>query len=389
MPDLAGRLYIPKLYRVSGKRNALVDVLTDGVTTAGGRVVYSSFVDHRVAPVYLGLEDPQGARYGVLVYPFRANHRSTKNRGVTEHRAQIRLGDPVRGRMETNPIARDVAGVDITLVLTIDPELGVVVGLDPQVYADLPMGISVYYDEDNAAEVQRGGWAVWERDKMSGSRRSRVVEIEAMVGFKPERFLDYVRFEARASSLGLNPSLRARLAREFVSSSTGPHRLEEFFGLTSTDILDIIQANFRLGVAVRGGVAERHLERLLRDDQAIKAVEPIDVDGQPDFRVTTHDGRTLLIECKTASGTRYQDGDFKVEAQKTRDSGAGRQYTFEQFEVLAACLFSATGLWEYRFRWTRDLAPYASDGSRIKPVQRIDDRWSVSMADLLATTPQS
>ena len=116
---------------------------------------------------------------------------------------------------------------------------------------------------------------------------------------------------------------------------------------------------------------------------------PIDADGQPDFHVTTPGGDELLIECKTASGHRYANGDFKVEVQKTRDSGAGRKYTYDQFEILAACLFSATGLWEYRFQWTRNLKPWADDIARIQPIQRIDATWANSLGELLASRPQS
>jgi len=119
------------------------------------------------------------------------------------------------------------------------------------------------------------------------------------------------------------------------------------------------------------------------DDPSIASVTPIDADGQPDFRVATTDGRTVLLECKTASANLYKDRAFKVEVQKTRDSGAGRQYTFDQFDALAACLFSATGSWHYRFRWTKDLAPFAKDPTRIKPVQRIDESWAKSFAELL------
>ena len=54
-------------------------------------------------------------------------------------------------------------------------------------------------------------------------------------------------------------------------------------------------------------------------------------DGKPDFLVTLEDGKTMLVECKTASKDRYADGSFKVEVQKTRDSGAGRTYSFDQF----------------------------------------------------------
>jgi hypothetical protein len=389
MPELAGRLYIPKLYRVERDRASVIEVLERGIVASGGRVVYCSFRDQQVAPVYIGAEDGSGARYGLLVYPFRATNRPTKNRAPDEHRAQIRLSDPVRTRDETNVIARDVAGVDVTLLLAVDPELEFIVGLDPLVYEDLPMGISVYYRDHNVAAADEHGWAVWERDKAGGSRRSRIVELETMVGFKPQRLLDYVRFEARASALGLNPALRGSLAREFTSSPTGPHHLETFFGLGSREILDIIETNFRLGVAVRGGVAERHLERVLNEDPSIALVVPIDADAQPDFHVTTTDLRELLIECKTASANRYKDGSFKVEVQKTRDSGAGRQYTFDQFDVVAACLFSATGVWEYRFRWTRDLEPWPVDNARIKPVQRIDDRWASSFDELLSGPPQS
>lgn len=263
MPDLAGRIYIPKLYKIDADRASVVELLEGAIEASGGRVVYSSFRDKRVAPIYLGAEDGTGARYGLLVYPFRATNRPTKNRPADEHRAQIRLSDPTRTRNESNLIARDVAGVDVTLVLTVDPELEFIVGLDPLVYEDLPMGISVYYRDRNVADADEHGWAVWEREKAGGSRRSRIVELETMVGFRPHRLLDYVRFEARASALGLNPALRGSLAREFLSSPTGPHRLEGFFGLASKEILDIIESNFRLGVAVRVGAREKACSALI------------------------------------------------------------------------------------------------------------------------------
>lgn len=389
MPELAGRIYIPKLYKVDADRASVVEVLESGIAASGGRVIFSSFRDERVAPVYIGAEEGNGGRYGMLVYPFRATKRVTSGRPVDEHRAQIRLSDPTRMRDESNVIARDLAGVDVTLVLTVDPELEFIVGLDPLVYEDLPMGISVYYRDQNVADADDHGWSVWETKKSGGSRRPRVVELQTMVGFRPHRLLDYVRFEARASALGLSPALRGSLAREFVHSPAGPHHLEAFFGLGSSEILDIIESNFRLGVAVRGGVAERHLERVLRADPAVAEVQPIDADGQPDFRVTTRDGDVVLIECKTASAHRYKNGDFKVEAQKTRDSGAGRKYTFGQFGILAACLFSATGLWEYRFRWATGLVSWSEDPTRIQPVQRIDATWATSLGDLLAEGAQS
>lgn len=383
MPELAGRIYVPRLYSIDADREPVVALLERSVVASGGRVVYSSFRHERVAPFYVGAEDRTGRRYGMLIYAFTTTHRVTRNRPADEHRAQIRLGDPAREREELNPIARDVAGVDVTLVLAVDPEEEFIVGLDPLVYEDLPMGISVYYRDRHVEAASTHGWAVWERTKSGGRRRPSWAGLETLVGFRPERLLDYVRFEARASALGLNPALRHALAEELGDEGEEAHRLERFFGVDASTILDIVDTNFRLGVAVRGGVAEHHLAGMLRSDPAVASVRAIDVDGQPDFDVTLTTGAPLTIECKTASRVRYKNGDFKVEIQKTRDSGAGRKYTFRQFDVVAACLFPATGLWEFRFQWARKLTPWAEDPERIQAIQRIDGSWAPSLEDLL------
>jgi hypothetical protein len=389
MPELAGRIYVPKLYKLDGERSLVVDFIASAVAASGGRVVYSSFADDRVAPIYMGAEDGAGRRYGMLMYPFTATKRATRNRPPDEHRAQIRFGDPVRARDESNLIARDVAGVDVTLVLAVDPENEFIVGLDPLVYEDLPMGISVYYRDRNVAAAYEHGWAVWERTKVGGKRRQSWVGLETLVGFRAHRLLDYVRFEAKATGLGLDPGLRAVLAESFIERSNEPHDLERLFGVDAKTILDIVEGNFRLGIAVRGGVAEHHLERAFANEAVVRSVSPIDADGQPDFRVRVADGRELLIECKTASPKRYANGDFKVEAQKTRDSGAGRKYSYDQFDVLATCLFSATGLWEFRFRRSADLTPWADDATRIAPIQRVDQTWARSLGNCLAQPPST
>lgn len=384
MAELAGRIYVPKLYRLDGDRSLVVDFIARAVEASGGRVVYNSFADHRVAPIYMGAEDGAGRRYGMLMYPFTTTKRATRNRPADEHRAQIRFGDPVRARDEANVIARDVAGVDVTLVLAVDPENEFIVGLDPLVYEDLPMGISVYYRDQNVAAADEHGWAVWERTKAGGTRRQSWAGLETLVGFRSHRLLDYVRFEAKATGLGLDPGLRAVLAESFIDQSADPHDLERLFGVDAKTILDIVEGNFRLGIAVRGGVAEHHLERALTADPTILAVTPIDADGQPDFLVKIADGRELLIECKTASPKRYANGDFKVEAQKTRDSGAGRKYGYDQFDVLATCLFSATGMWEFRFRRSAQLTPWVEDATRIAAIQRVDQTWARSLGDCLS-----
>ena len=387
---LAGRTYVTKRYPIEAERGAAVDVLHRAVEASGGRLVHSSYHEHRVAPVHLGVEDGQGSRYGVLVYPFTATRRDTRNRPPGEHRVQIRYGDPARARDESNHIAFDPAGVDVTVVLAVDPERGFLVGLDPLVYEDLPMGISLYYRDRHVALADAleggGGWAVWERQKSGGTRRRSWEGLETLVGFRPHRFLDYVRFEAKASALGLDPGLRRALAEELgPRPGHGPHRLEAFFAVPSATILDIISANFRLGVAVRGGVAEHHLAAALATDPAVATVEPVDADGPPDLLVTLHDGRSIRVECKTAGKDRYKvDGSFKAEIQKTRDSAAGRKYTFDQFDVVAVCLFPATGQWDFRFRWAADLTPWAGDPARIQAIQRVDGSWAPSLSALLS-----
>jgi hypothetical protein len=385
MASLAGRLYVPSVYPVDRDRARSFQLLEAAVAASGGRVVYSSFWDERVAPLFLGAEDGLGRRYGILAYPFTATRRITRSRPSDEHRAQIRFGDPVAARQQKNPIGRDLAGVDITIVLTVDPELEFFVGLDPLIYEDLPMGISVYYKDHHVESADEHGWAVWERKKRGGHRRDSWSGLETLVGFQPHRFLDYVRFEASATGLGLDPGLRSSLAEELLVPSGQTHRLEDLFGLPAASILDIVETNFRLGVAVRGGVAEHHLAAALGADPSIADVVTLDEDGRPDFEVELADGHRLLIECKTVSQNVYSNGDLKVETQKTRDSGAGRKYTFDQFDVIAVCLFPATGLWEFRFRWTRDLKPWAEDSRRMAAIQRVDRSWPSSIAELVGS----
>lgn len=114
------------------------------------------------------------------------------------------------------------------------------------------------------------------------------------------------------------------------------------------------------------------------------------VDGIVDVRVLPDtDDRPacldqLTIECKNALRETYKDGDAKVETQKTRDSGAGRKYPYDAFDIVAACMFSVTGRWTFKFKWASDLRPWSKDPTRIGAIQRIDATWSDSIADLLA-----
>jgi hypothetical protein len=380
--DVAGRSY-PRVYRTVG-REPLHGFLQQAVHASGGRVLYASSPSR--APVYLGVHGSHDERIGLLIYPFTANQRPTTNRPQDEHRFQIRYGGAESWR-EEHPLGRDVAQVDTTLVLGVHLEQEILVGLDPALYDPLPMGISFEFKDTEVAETRRDGWHVYERVTRQGPRRGpRAAErLETVVIFRPERLLDYARLEREASDLALDPPLRFIAAREVASrvprrrDAVGSlHQLERKFGMSSAEVLDMINRRTRLAVAVRGGVAEFHLERRLGEDPSVRQVESLDLDGQPDFRVSLADRRVVTIECKNASPKRYDNGDYRVEVQKTRASKtdpASRYYRVDQFDTVAACLYAPTGRWEFRFKASHLLARHPGYPERIAPVQRVDATW--------------
>lgn len=389
--DLAGRAYA-RVYKVSG-RGDLYAFLADAVRLSGGRVLYASSPTR--APVYLGVLGPGDERVGLLVYPFRATHRVIRNRPADEHRLQVRYGAE-ESWSEDHPVGRDVAGVDTTLVLGVHTRAEVLVGLDPLLYDPLPMGISVELKERDVAAAKDASWYVLERDNRGGRRRKdpRAPQgLETVVVFRPERLLDYVRLERAAADLGLDPPLRYAAAQAATVPAVPKslpglfslHALEEEFDLSSTEILEIIATRNRLTVAVRGGVAEHHLERALAADPAVADLRRLDEDGMPDFHVRMADGRELLVECKNASPRPYADGTLKVEVQKTRASKgdpASRLYRTDQFDVIAACLYSPTGEWSFRFQATDRLVRDSTFPERLAPIQRIRDDWVVTLGQL-------
>ncbi|OZD02416.1 hypothetical protein CH275_17430 [Rhodococcus sp. 06-235-1A] len=389
--DLAGRSYA-RVYSVSSRRKDIHQLLVAAVAAAGGRVLYASASNR--APVYLGVQDRHGDRLGLLVYPFRMTRKTTRNRPNDEVRGQVRYGSEESWKIE-HPLGKDIAGVDITLVVGVDVEAGVLVGLQPSLYDPLPMGISFYAKVADMSLALETSWHVWERENKPGSKRDAPrggpSALETIVAFTPDRLLDYARLERRATDLGLDHALRYNAAKlaaaaEGETTAEGLHALEQEFGLTSAEILHIIATRNRLQVAVRGGVAEHHLERLLEASPTVARATRLDQDAMHDFDVTMVDGTSWKVECKNASPMMYANGDIKVEVQKTRASQndpASRYYRVDQFDVVAACLYSPTGRWQFRYHLTETLTRHRDFSDRLAPMQRITSDWKDSLADAM------
>lgn len=386
MSDVVAGREMPRVYRTS-KRGDLQEFLLRAIEAAGGRVLYVS--NENRAPIYIGIQTTRNERIGVLVYPFRATCNEIKNRPQDEHRIQIRYGKEETWK-ETHRVARDMAAVDTTLILGIHLQANLFIGLDPLLYDPLPMGISIEFKERDVAIAREQGWHVLERDNIAGRRRPNPRAphgLETLVMFKPNRLLDYIRFEREAQDLRLDAPLRftAALNRPNSTDLIGAvHHLEQQFAMSSRQILDMISDRNRLSVAVRGGVAEFHLEQALRNDPTVIDIESLDEDGQPDFRIELSDKRKLLIECKNCSPKRYQDHSIKVEVQKTRATQgdkAGRYYRLDQFDVLAACLFAPEGHWGFAYRAVGDLRTHKDYPDRLQPIQRIDHSWARTLAE--------
>jgi hypothetical protein len=390
MPDgVAGRSYARVYERV--RRHDHHAFVEGAVARAGGRVLAASKSDH--APLFLGIEDDRGERLAICAYVFLANRREIRNRPQDEHRLQIRYGDvnDPAWRAQDHPVGFDPLSVDATLVLGAHVERDLFICLDPLVYDPLPIGISVFFKDAEIDEAGRSGWHVWERDNVSGVRRTdprTTFGVETVIAVGPERLLDYVHFERAAQSLRLDPSLRFRAAQDATEPRQPGdiHHLEHEFALTSEEILDIIRERPRLGMAVRGGVAERHLHRQLEDDGNVVELRLGVQEGPPDFFVLLDSQIEITVECKNASPVTYADGTPKVETQKTRASKGdprSRLYDPGQFDVVAACMYGPWQRWEFRYKRSDRLERDALYPDRIAPIQRIDESWVPSLADAM------
>jgi hypothetical protein len=385
------------------------EFLESAIARSGGRVLYSS--GPSAAPLFLVVEDAAGTRQGVMAYAFWANSKVTRNRPKDEHRLQIRYGDVNSAAWcaQHHPVGLDPTGFETTLVLGVEPDCDLIVALDPLLYDPLPLGISIFWKDAEVASANASGWHVFERDNLSGVRRTdrrSELGLETIVMLAPDRLFDLLRLERRAQALRLDPALRFRAAERIGAdhaerrvppakaviaqnglSSQDLHQLEEDYELPAGEILAIIAERRRLAMAVRGGVAEHHAGRALRADPAVAAAVVAHQEGPPDYWVTMKDGSSVSVEVKNASPRLFADGTPKLDAQKTRASKAdpqSRLYTPAAFDVLAACMYGPTKQWQFRYRRSALLTPHSKHSDRIAPVQRITADWASTLGEALA-----
>lgn len=352
-------------------KQPLLDFILEGLRAAGCVVLHAT--DARHAPFFITYETPNGDRDGVLVYAFLANSKLTKNRPEDEHRFQVKYGSDAHASLD---LEQDPARLVTTIFVGIDVERGLLIGADPVLHDGTPMFISVEFKRHDVEAVLKKGWHAWERE--SSRRASEPVEI--LVAVTRDRVLDYIRFERAA--WGLDQGHRQLLAERALPLPTTTlatrHALINELGLPEAALFDLIHQTGRLKMAVRGWVAEVHLEELLQAIPGVEDCRRLTEEGTPDLSLSYKKRAPILIECKNVLRTTASDGLPRIDFQRTRASKAdpcSRYYRASEFALLAACLHARTEQWEFRFAPTSALAPHAACPGRLKSSLKVDASW--------------
>lgn len=380
-------------YTVSRRsKQPLLDFILQSLKHSGCRILKVS--EANLAPFRITFEDPSGVKQGIIVYAFLANSKATKNRPDDEHRFQVKYSKK-DGLLHT--IWQDPYQLYTTLMVGIDLEREMFVAIDPMLHQLTKLFISVEFKRAEVEAVLDKGWHCWERSK----RRDDDTPVETMVGGRVENFLEYVRFEQAARGLdqghryllaenmhkygdgiviGAGPVIQPRLPDEAV------HVLATEFEIPEDEILNMIQAAPRLKMAVRGWVAERHLEKLLVETPGVDDCIQLEEDGRPDFEVVYQGSAPILIECKNVLRKTMADGTVRIDFQKTRgskDDPCTRFYRPTEFQILAACLHPCSEVWDFSFKLTSDLDPHKNCPDRLSNLVRISDDWTSDVESIL------
>jgi len=388
VPDSSSGVASPlkwKTYAVRRSEKArLLNFILDGLVMRGCRIVSSS--DPALAPFYVVFETPAGERHGVLTYAFRAGARLTKKRPTDEHRFQIKYGNELRGILD---VAVDRTSLITTIFLGVDLERGIFVAADPLMNAPSPMSRSVEFKKHHVDDVLRRGWWAWERERRKPKTRNRPTpeldedtRIQVLVGGTQDRIHDLIVLERLAK--GLDPGerhlLADRLARPPNKSGivAASHRLLKELKVGPDALFDLIDGAARLKMAVRGWVAEQHLEDNLKAVKGVSDCMRLNKEGGPDLTLRWKGSAPLLIECKNVLRKTDRAGVPRVDFQRTRASKSdpcSRYYQASEFQLLAACLHAVTEQWEFKFALTSDLPAHNKCHGRLSNNLRVSDEW--------------
>ncbi len=374
-----------KTYSVSRSEKApLVKFIVDGLEAAGCTLVYVPPANS--APFRFVFDDPSGHRIGIIVYAFLANNRKIKGRLDDEHRFQIKYGSDF-SQLET--VWQDPHELYTTLFVGINPEAGFFVAADPVIHNPTRFSVSIEFKDQNAADILEHSWSTWTRirkvDEPNATKKRVAVGRdkdgaplkEVLIGGRAHRLLDLVRLERAA--LREAPAERQLIAAQLVApSQSALASLVVDFGLPEERIVQLINSQRMLKMALRGGVAEEHLIDRLRSVPDVDDVRRLDDVGAADVEVVFR-GRTLTVECKNVSPNLTASGLAQIDLQRTRASkkdACSRFYKYTDFDVVAACMQPTTQKWDFRFARTPSLDPHKECSGRLSNRVKLDDkRW--------------
>ncbi|HEX7054747.1 MAG TPA: hypothetical protein VF211_12545 [Burkholderiales bacterium] len=369
--------------------------MVSALESQGCRIIYVPPAN--VAPFRLTFETPQGERIGVVAYAFLANNKVIHNRPPDEHRFQIKYGGDLSGLHE---IWQDPYGLYVTLLLGINPQLGIFVAADPVLRNPTRFSVSVEFKEKKVQEILQKGWIAWERERRPGKKATDEPLFEALIGGTAAHFLRLIRFEREAwaeepgerhylaehfSDRALATASQALLAPPPAVSTEHLHALAKEFDLPERKVLDLISQRRMLKMAVRGSVAEEHLVTALAAIPGVTDCRRLQDDRGPDVALTFR-GRPITVECKNSSRVPTKEGLEKIDFQRTRASKAdpcSRYYKPYEFDIVAACIHAVTEKWEFKYAATRDLDPHPTCIGRLSNNVKLDRRWTTQAMTVL------
>lgn len=381
----------PRLWRVLAKdRGPLLEFMKDSLVASKCRILYASPPNE--APFRIAFETTDGERMGIVAYAFLANQEFTKNRPDDEHRFQVKYGSKKHG--ETYELWQDPYGLYTTLFLGINPDQGFFVAADPVVHSPTKFFISVEFKQHEVDAILKKGWHAWERERV-GSQDP----VEVLVGGTRDSFLKFVRFEREAlgedqghrqllaedSSLILPRGVRS--GRRIVVPTPRLHALAQEFEMDEHEVLKVIAETPYLKMSVRGTVAEVHLVRHLSKVKGVTECQRIVQGSSGDVRLRYRGSRPLTIECKNVLRKLAAGRKVRLDFQRTRASKqdpCSRYYGRTEFDVVAACMHPVTQLWDFQYVIPSSLDPHETCNGKLSNNVRIDERWSGSIADVLA-----